>query len=129
MSGLCCGSANAQTWAGSQWHQLFNWVNDALPGNISQFMSLTIAAGFGPIYPPFLATVSQLTGTGYNALAAVATVPLPTVFPVDILIIVGSNYLPQRWYLVSGTTAGGAGICIPNDYNAVTNQKYWVQLT
>lgn len=104
---------------------MWDWINDALPGNITQFMSTIIAAGFGPINVPFLSSVTQLAGTGYSSLAAVATIPLPTVFPVDILI----NNVPQRWYLVAGTSAGGAGICIPNDYSAVTNAKYWVQLS
>ena len=46
-------------------------------------------------------------------------------FPVDILI---AN-VPQRWFLVAGTTSGGAGITIPGDYNSVTNAKYWIQLS
>jgi hypothetical protein len=87
-------------------------------------MNTVISAGFGPINIPFLSSVTQLAGTGYSSLAAVPTIPLPTVFAVDILV--GGS--PQRWYLVAGTSAGGTGIVLPNDYDPVTNAKYWVQL-
>ena len=88
-------------------------------------MSTIIAAGFGPINVPFLSAVNQLAGTGYNSLAAVPTVQLPTTFPVDILV----GNVPQRWFLVTGTFPGaGAGVLQPNDYNVVTNAKYWIQL-
>lgn len=124
MSGICCGSARAETYAGSQAHRAWNYIDDPLLGNIQEFMSTIIAAGFGPVNVPFLSTVSQFTGTGYNALAAVATIPLPPVFPVDVLI----DGQPQRWFLVAGTTSGATGIIIPNDYNPITNAKYWIQL-
>lgn len=122
MSGLSNGST--QTFVGSQFHNAAGWWNDPLSSEITQFMSTAIASGFGPINPPFLANVTQTAGTGYSALAAVATLALPTPFLVYVMI---SNVV-QLWALVAGTSAGGAGITLPNDYNAVTNAKYWVQL-
>lgn len=122
MSGLSNGST--QTWDGDQNHAAPGWFNDPLGGTIEQFMNTQIPAGFGPVSPQLLTSVTSLTGTGYTALAAVPTQPLPTPFAVDVLI----NNVPQRYFLVAGTTGGGAGIVIPNDYNAVTNAKYWIGL-
>lgn len=122
MSGLSSGST--QTYDGGQSHAAPNWVNDPLPSDITQFMSTTIAAGFGPLFPPFLSNVSTLTGTGYTALAAVPTPGLPVPFAVDLLI---SN-TPQRQFLVAGAYPGTPGTTPPNDYNPVTNLRYWVQL-
>jgi hypothetical protein len=123
MGGFTCCSARPTTYQGSQSHNLYNWLDDALTGNITEFMSTIIAAGFGPINIPFLSTVSALAGTTYAALAAVATVPLPTPFAVDILI---AN-VPQRWFLVAGTYPGGSGTLQPNDCSG-SQPKYWVQL-
>lgn len=121
---LSCGST-VYPFDGSQFHDGPLYVDDPLDGPVTQFMNLQIPAGFGPINPPFLSAITQFTGSGYNSLAAVPTLPLPTPYAVDLLI---SN-VPQRCFLVPGTiSAGTAGVTIPNDYNPVTNPKYWVQL-
>ena len=122
MSGLACGSTFA--FDGSQFHQGAGYFDDPLPGEITNFMSVTIAAGYGPLYPPFLSGVTALTGTGYGALQSVPTISLPIPFAVDLLI---AN-VPSRWFLVSGAAPGTAGTVTPSDYNAVTNARYWVQL-
>jgi hypothetical protein len=125
MSGLSCGSSIADTYQGSQWHSGPGWLNDPLSGTVENFMSTVIPAGFNPQDVEFLAAISQLSGLGYNSLAAVPTVPIQTPYCVDILI----GGVPQRWFLVAGTSSGGPGIVIPNDYNAVSNTKYWIQLS
>lgn len=109
---------------GSQWHDGPRWWNDPLSSDIAIFMSTIIPAGFGPINVPFLAAVTQLEGVGYNCLASVPTIPLPLIFPVDVII----NGAPQRWFLVAGSFPGGPGTLQPNDYNPSTNARYWVQL-
>lgn len=122
MSGLACGSTTA--FDGSQFHQGAGYFDDPLGGQITIFMNSQIPAAFGPVTVPFATGVTALTGTGYNALAAIPTIPLPLPFAVDILI---SN-VPQRWFLVAGVFPGTPGTTQPNDYNAVTNARYWVQL-
>ena len=125
MGGYSCGSGNTETYTGSQWHRPPLWVNDPLYPSIQEPMSTVIPSGFGPVNPPYLTEVTQLAGTGFSSLAAIPTPTIPIPYAVDVLI---ANQ-PQRWFLVAGTTAGGAGIVIPNDYNATTNARYWVQLS
>ena len=124
MSGLSCGTSWTETYAGSQWHQGPGWINDALPGSVQLFMSTYIPSGFIPTQVDFLGAITQLTGTTFNALAAVPTTQLAPPYPVDLLI--GGQ--PQRWFLVAGAFPGTTGTLQPNDYNAVTNQKFWVIL-
>jgi hypothetical protein len=88
-------------------------------------MSDYIPAGFTPTNVDFLGAITQLTGTGFNSLAAVPTVQLQIPYAVDVLI--GGQ--PQRWFLVQGTYPGGAGTVQPNDYNSSSNARYWVLLT
>ena len=127
MSGLSCCSTNRQdTYTGSQFRRAWDYVQDPLTDTTEIFMNNTIPAGFGPLNVPFLSSVTALAGTGFNYLASVPTIPLQTPYAVDILF--GSSD-PQRWFLIAGTSGGGAGICLPNDYNPASNAKYWVQLT
>ena len=123
MSGLSCGTSWTQTYAGSQWHQGPGWINDALPGSVQLFMSTYIPAGFLPQDVDFLGAITQLTGTGFTALAAVPTTQLATPYAIDVLI--GGQ--PQRWFLVAGVFPGVIGTLQPNDYSSV-NQKFWVIL-
>lgn len=122
MSGLSNGST--QAFQGSQFQDGAGYVNDPLSSSITQFMSTTIPAAFAPLGVQFLANITQLTGTDYTALASVPTTALSTPFIVSILV----SGVFQTWVLVAGTSAGGAGICLPNDYNAITNSRYWIQL-
>ena len=72
----------------------------------------------------FLANVTTLTGIGSDSLAAIVTTGLPTPYAVDIEI----GGIIQRWVLTAGTTATGPGVQQPNDFNATTNAKIWLQL-
>lgn len=110
---------------GSQFHRADGYVNDPLPGILGPFMSAAIPTGFGPQDVPYLATVTQLTGTTVASLAAVPTVSLPVPFIVEITI----NGADQRWQLVAYTGQSGAGTQLPNDFNASTNNKIWVQIS
>lgn len=110
---------------GSQFRQRDNWLNDPLIGVTNPIMSNPYIPGaFGPISPPFLSLVTQLTGSLTNALAAVPTVTLNTPFIVETNIAGDA-----RWQLQAGTAATAAGIQRPNDYNATTNAKIWVQVS
>lgn len=122
MAGLANGST--QAWEGSPQLDGAGYYDNPLSSVISNFMNNTIAAGFAPIYPPFLANVSTINGAGYTALQAVPTVPLST--PQFVYVLIGG--VVQLWCLVAGTSTGGDGFCLPADYNAITNAKYWVQL-
>ena len=125
MSGLSCGSSNwTETYAGSQSHQGPGWTNNALPGLVQELMSTYIPSGFQPTQVQFLQNVTQLLGTGFNALQAVPTVQLATPYTVDLLI--GGQ--PQRWFLVAGAYVAATGRVQPGDYNASTNAKFWVIL-
>lgn len=110
---------------GSQFHRADGYTGDPLAGILGPFMSAVIPTGFGPQAVPFLATITQLTGTTVACLAAVPTVNLPVPFLVDFAI----NSAPQRWELQTYTGQSGAGYQLPNDYNASTNKKIWVQLS
>ena len=126
MSGCYCnGSTVYQTYTGSQWHRAPLWTDDPLQGNIDVFMNPNVPSGFTPFDVPFLGAVTQLTGVGFNSLAAVPTANFPLPYAVDTLI--GGQ--PQRWFLVAGTYSAGPGEVQPNDYNASSNARYWVQGT
>lgn len=105
--------------------------DESMSGVLSKNNRLGMLLGFDQsgnlhFYAPQTTTTISTSGnyitiTTYAALAAVATVPLPTPFAVDVLI----NNVPERWFLVAGAYPGGAGTLQPNDYNG---SKYWVQL-
>jgi hypothetical protein len=70
-------------------------------------------------------TITALTGTGSDALAAIisSTLPLNRVLGV----IVGSTL--SFYQLQAGTSATASpGIIRPNDYNATTNARVWKQI-
>lgn len=109
---------------GSQFRLRDGWLNDPLQGITNPTMPSLIPANFMPQTVPFVATVSQLTGSGTNSLAAIPTTVLPTPYVIEVTI----GY-DQRWELQAGTFATAVGVQRPNDYNAVTNAKVWVQIS
>ncbi len=106
---------------GSQYRNSDGWLNDPLSGIIGNFMSSTIPASFGPQDIPFLSLVTQTTGTGNNALAAIPTTGLPTPFRVNTQIA-GD----QDWILVAGIVTG-SGTVAPNDQ--ASSLKTWIETT
>jgi len=113
---------------GSQFRQGPQYVNDPLPqlaGILGPFINAPVVpTSFGPFYTPNLTGITTLTGTGYNALAAVPTSQLPVGFMVDVTI----GGADQRWQIQTKTTQSGSGTLVPNDFNVGTNNKIWVQL-
>lgn len=103
---------------GSQYRNADGWTNDPLSGILTPFMSAIIPSVFGPQNVPFLSLVTQLAGTGNNALAAVPTVQLPKPYMVKTLIT-GD----QDWVLEAGITTG-PGTQAPNDQ--AKSQATWI---
>ena len=106
---------------GSQFRNADGWLNDPLSGILGPFMNQTISPLFGTLGLQYLSGVTQLTGTGNNALAAVPTVGLPVPFIVKIAITGDSDYQLQAGVVV------GAGTVAPNDQ--ATSNKTWVQIS
>lgn len=106
---------------GSQFRNADGWVNNPLMLAIGSFMNSTISPVFGPQNIPYLSLVTQLLGSGNNALAAVPTASLPTPFIVKLAITGDQDY-----QLVAGVFVG-AGYVAPNDQ--ATSQKTWQQIS
>jgi hypothetical protein len=70
-------------------------------------------------------TITTLTGTGTNALAAIAT----TTLPLDRVLGVVVGGTLSFYLLTDGTdTNAGPGIVHPNDYNWEANPRVWKQI-
>jgi hypothetical protein len=70
-------------------------------------------------------TITALTGTGTNALAAIVSTTLPLSRVLGV--VVGGSL--SFYQLQAGTSATSApGIIRPNDYNATTNARVWKQI-
>jgi hypothetical protein len=80
----------------------------------------TISPVFGPQGVLYLSGITQLTGTGLNALAAVPTIGLQAPYIVKIAITGDSDYQLQEGVIT------GAGTVAPNDQSA--SSKTWVQV-
>lgn len=106
---------------GSQFRNANQWINDPLTGVLGPFMSQTIPTVFGPQNIPYLSGITQLAGTGYNALAAVPTTNI-TQMPFIVKIAVTGD---QDYQLQPGVITG-PGTVAPND-QAVSN-KTWVSI-
>jgi hypothetical protein len=110
---------------GSQFHAGGRYLNNPLNGYTGPYVSTNIPSAFGPIDAQFLGNVTQLSGTGADALAAVPTATLST--PYQVLLFIGGY--SQTWILQASTAATAAGYQRPNDFNLVTNPKVWEQTT
>jgi hypothetical protein len=75
-------------------------------------------------------TVSSLTGGGSTALDGVTTANNSTV--TNTVVLLSYSRLAQWWQLVDGTdaedVAGAPAIVRPDDYDASTNARVWVQI-
>jgi len=81
----------------------------------------------GAIAVAFMPGVTQLTGVGASALAAIPTVAMNAPYlPYMVVALIGGAQ--QWWILTVGTTPTGPGVQQPNDYNASTNAKIWTQV-
>jgi hypothetical protein len=70
-------------------------------------------------------TITTLTGTGTNALAAIAT----TALPLDRVLGIVNGSTLAFYQLKAGTNSTASpGIIRPNDYNATTNARVWKQI-
>ena len=70
-------------------------------------------------------TITTLTGSGANALAAIVS----TTLPLDRVLGVINGGTLAFYQLKSGTSATASpGIIRPNDYNATTNTRFWKQI-
>jgi hypothetical protein len=70
-------------------------------------------------------TITVLTGTGTNALAAIISTTLPLNRVLGI--VVGGTL--SFYQLTGGTSATASpGIIRPNDYHATTNARFWKQI-
>ena len=70
-------------------------------------------------------TITTLTGTGTNALAAIVS----TTLPLDRVLGIVNGGTLAFYQLKSGTSATvSPGIIRPNDYHATTNAKFWKQI-
>lgn len=106
---------------GSQYRNADGWIDNPLMLAMSAFMDPAISAVFGPQNIPYLSLVTQLTGSGNNALAAVPTVSLPTPYIVKLAITGDQDY-----QLIAGVFAG-PGYVAPNDQ--ATSHKTWQQIS
>lgn len=74
----------------------------------------------------FLLNITGLTGGGANNLDGIATVSIAS--PIVRSVVIGA--VKSEYLLVFGTAAEASpGIILPDDYNAITNQKYWLQIS
>ena len=96
---------------GSQYRNGDGWLNDPLYGVLQPFMN-SISPVFGPQGVVYLSGITQLAGTGFNALAAVPTVGLQVPYIVKIAITGDSDYQLQKGIVT------GAGTVAPNDQAA-----------
>lgn len=87
-----------------------------------------------PVVTPYSAnllrvepTITALTGGAASALDSLAT--SNGSYPVGICVFFVRSGAPEIWQLTSGTTAENAanGIVRPDDYQASTNEKVWLQ--
>ena len=70
-------------------------------------------------------TLTTLTGTGANALAAIVS----TTLPLNRVLGVINGGTLSFYQLQAGTSATASpGIIRPNDYNATTNARVWKQI-
>jgi hypothetical protein len=70
-------------------------------------------------------TITTLTGTGTNALTAIAS----TTLPLDRVLGIVNGGTLAFYQLKAGTSATASpGIIRPNDYHATTNAKFWKQI-
>lgn len=106
---------------GSQYRNADGWLNDPLMLAIGSFMNPSISPVFGPQAVLYLSLVTQLTGSGNNALAAVPTASLPTPLIVKLAITGDTDY-----QLIAGVFAG-PGYVAPNDQ--ATSHKTWQQIS
>jgi hypothetical protein len=106
---------------GSQFRNKDGWLNDPLSGILGPFMTIPIPLSFGPQNIPYLSAVTQLTGSGTNALAAVPTANIVAPFIVKIAITGDSDY-----QLIVGVFTG-PGYVTPNDQ--ATSGKTWQQIS
>jgi hypothetical protein len=86
------------------------------PTNFSEFDAQSI---------PLLRLITAIPGTAVNCLAAIPTTSMDT--PTTVMLLIGG--VLQLWTLDSGTTATGPGVQRPNDFNATSNPKVWIQLS
>ncbi len=70
-------------------------------------------------------TITTLTGTGTNALAAIVSTTLP--FDRVLGVVVGGTL--SFYQIIDGTDTNAApGIVHPNDYDPTTNPRVWKQI-
>jgi hypothetical protein len=70
-------------------------------------------------------TITTLTGTGTNALAAIVS----STLPLDRVLGVIVNATLSFYQLQAGNSATASpGIIRPNDYHATTNARFWKQI-
>jgi hypothetical protein len=64
-----------------------------------------------------------------NSLAELSAIPTVGVTPADTLVVaVLIGAVTSEWQLKAGTLATDATHQRPQDYNAGTNAKYWLQI-
>jgi len=71
-------------------------------------------------------SITSLTGGVSTSLDYVPTAS--GVYPVGICVFLVISGIPHIYQLVAGTaTENSPSIILPDDYNASSNAKYWVQ--
>jgi len=91
-------------------------------------ISYTSEAAFlaGAVHPR--TAITSLTGGGATALDGIVTAAL--VLPTGYTVLLSYGRVGQTWQLVAGTDAEDVpnGIVRPDDYDATSNARVWVQL-
>lgn len=93
---------------------------------------------FDGIYTPSANSISTISGIGNGlftplatsvaSLAAIATVGLTTGTIVEYVDSTTLALVTWQLTLNASSPVTGAGITVPNDYNAVTNPYVWIQV-
>lgn len=97
--------------------------------------ALSPLAQMNSTYVANLSAITGLTGGGATKLDGYVTTDVPVGFTAVILPDVGGVIVSRTFRLIAGTTAentdpsAGALVVRPDDYNASTNAKVWVQIS
>ncbi len=110
--------------AGSQFHGGPGYLDDPL-AQIPVLPPDPFAAA-GPQDVLFLSGITALAGVGANALSAILTGSVSVPYVVEFMAVDGSGAV-QAWTLTASTDATGPGKQRPNDFDASTNAKVWIQ--
>ena len=71
-------------------------------------------------------SITGLTGGGDNNLDGIVTASGSYAVGICIFLVIGG--IPSIYQLVNGAaTSSPPSVILPNDYNAITNTKHWIQ--